>query len=1341
MRTVLQSVEMSGLILFIIGILLKGVSAELEIVISSGPLVDSGTDTTLTCTSTESGTIRQVSWKKGPFNVTFNDADAILLSTLNQAVIWDPLVDQNHYEFDAALLGGVPLTIKSVTLHDEAQYWCRLNIGSGIGNQFGTAVMRVRVYSVVLQRMKMSGLLLFIVGILLKSTSNQALQVSAPPVSSVNGTRTTLTCSYSMSTEGFVLYRVLWYNSDVFVASSVMARFSNTAITNPEYFIGYDSSTHTMTRDDSMSTFTFAEVNVYNDGRIYGCEVEYRKGLDRESGRATTKLTVIVFPSIITLSDSTGAYPPGWTSNLVEGDNREYTCVVPDINPGASFTWTVGDEELVHSYSNTVDDNGLTTSTSTASLVASFEQHHNRELKCLAINKEGTDGTSISVTIDVKVPPKESSVSLSYGGNDLVPGGNLTVNQGEEQTLTCTVEGSRPAATITLLRDGMLQETEDQTPEGDGLVNTMEDWVFTPQRNYHKQRVECEAKTNESTTPYPAAYLILAVDGPPDIPVISGSLTMTADMVTTLTCTADLGYPDDWDLVWSNSGSDIRDQPNTMAALSGTSQRYMFTSELEFTPKRRDNTHFINCTASRASWTSTPLPEYKWGPINVQYEGSITNKHLTEVGIGGGLTANLTCIAKGNPAPIITWVDPNGVDIITGGNSNKHTVVVSYTTSDTDMTIGNVTTSTLSIWAVDPQVDYGVYTCNSNNGIGQPDKHEIIVNGTRVPDQPTGVVLTDRTSSSIAVRWSAGYDGGETQWFNVSHKKTAEDSSETFSDRIDGEVTTYNVDGLESFTEYEIKVYAQNDVGRNPRPGSIVEYTLPGVPTSDSGFTLLFDSNEGTVKIDGLNANKGECIQLEVKREGIPGWTSCGDCIETNGTFTLLYWCLQTRKRRGRAIGDVEMVRAKLCQMISQLCGDFINVMEPEIAPPVTDPPASSTTGTAVGVTVGIVSLAVIVFALVFYFRRKYRNRNGSAEEINLTTQTKHQGLEQKRNALQGTADYQEVADIVEPTDRTYANVLFKDKSFPRDMLKIIKELGHGAFGEVFLAEANGILKKSKVTLVAVKTLKEGASQSDKDDLLRELDLMKKLPDHKNVVRLMGFSVEQDPLYIIVEYLSKGNLKDLLKDSRVKGTTVYGNLHGASKSLSCGDLMKFANDVADGMHYISSQKCIHRDLAARNVLVAEDMTCKVSDFGLARDVIDNRVYERKSEGRLPLRWMALESILDEMYTTKSDVWSFGVLLWEIVTLGARPYPTMSAKLMLKQLRIGFRMPQPTHCQGELYEMMLKCWEEEPDRRPTFEVIADELRQLRELDKDYIVVNAYEETIYAVTIPDGEQEKC
>ena len=121
----------------------KGVSAELDVVISSGPLVDSGTYTTLTCTTTSSGTIREVTWRKGPINVTINDADAILLYNTIKGVIWAPSADQNHYEFDQTL-SGVPLTIKSVTLHDEAQYWCRLNIDSGIGYQFGTAVMRVR---------------------------------------------------------------------------------------------------------------------------------------------------------------------------------------------------------------------------------------------------------------------------------------------------------------------------------------------------------------------------------------------------------------------------------------------------------------------------------------------------------------------------------------------------------------------------------------------------------------------------------------------------------------------------------------------------------------------------------------------------------------------------------------------------------------------------------------------------------------------------------------------------------------------------------------------------------------------------------------------------------------------------------------------------------------------------------------------------------------------------------------------------------------------------------------------------------------------------------------------
>ncbi|XP_038052506.1 tyrosine kinase receptor Cad96Ca-like [Patiria miniata] len=179
----------------------------------------------------------------------------------------------------------------------------------------------------------------------------------------------------------------------------------------------------------------------------------------------------------------------------------------------------------------------------------------------------------------------------------------------------------------------------------------------------------------------------------------------------------------------------------------------------------------------------------------------------------------------------------------------------------------------------------------------------------------------------------------------------------------------------------------------------------------------------------------------------------------------------------------------------------------------------------------------------------------------------------------------------------------------------------------------------------------EDADRHAKKELVAELQVMNTVGSHPNVVKLLGYCIEKDPVYVIVEYLAKGDLKSVLMEYRDKDPgTGYSNLPGLSKSLS-RTLVKFAWDVANGMAYISSLKYVHRDLAARNVLVGEDMVCKVSDFGLARDVMNTRIYHRESQGPLPMRWMALESIFDDVYTTKSDVWSFGILLWEIVTLG------------------------------------------------------------------------------------------
>ncbi|XP_071806619.1 uncharacterized protein [Asterias amurensis] len=325
------------------------------------------------------------------------------------------------------------------------------------------------------------------------------------------------------------------------------------------------------------------------------------------------------------------------------------------------------------------------------------------------------------------------------------------------------------------------------------------------------------------------------------------------------------------------------------------------------------------------------------------------------------------------------------------------------------------------------------------------------------------------------------------------------------------------------------------------------------------------------------------------------------------------------------------------------------------------------------------------------------------------------------------------------PKDATYGNV-GPELSFSRDLIVIENEIGRGAFGRVLLGTAQGIMGDGNLTKVAIKTLKDGADGQAKTGLLQELDLMKKVGSHPHVVNLLGYCVEKDPIYVIVEYLSKGDLKNVLIGCRSEDTgTGYFNIHGISKSLS-KTLIKFARDVASGMAFLSSQKCIHRDLAARNVLVSEDMVCKVADFGLARDVMNVRIYQRESEGVLPMRWMALESLLDDVYTTESDVWSFGILLWEIVTLGARPYRLMTAKTMVAQLREGYRMPKPRHCREELYSMMSSCWLQNPNKRPTFRSLFKQLEKSLTNEADYIKLGDLDENIYEVTKIGDDNEK-
>jgi len=223
------------------------------------------------------------------------------------------------------------------------------------------------------------------------------------------------------------------------------------------------------------------------------------------------------------------------------------------------------------------------------------------------------------------------------------------------------------------------------------------------------------------------------------------------------------------------------------------------------------------------------------------------------------------------------------------------------------------------------------------------------------------------------------------------------------------------------------------------------------------------------------------------------------------------------------------------------------------------------------------------------------------------------------------------------------------------------------------------------------------------------------------------------PLYIIMELVNGGTLQNFLKKKRNEQS--YLAMHGGSggKVLTARDLTSYALQVTKAMTYLCSKSVIHRDLAARNVLINVEANgetvCKVADFGLARVTSSSDVYERKSEGRLPIRWMAPESLKDNCYTSKSDVWSFGILMWEIVVLGATPYPGKSAADVLHFVCEGGRMEKPPHCHRALYNLMSACWSSSPESRPHFAVLTNHLERLLGEEAEYIHLNMFPQHIY------------
>ncbi|RVE64216.1 hypothetical protein OJAV_G00144490 [Oryzias javanicus] len=294
---------------------------------------------------------------------------------------------------------------------------------------------------------------------------------------------------------------------------------------------------------------------------------------------------------------------------------------------------------------------------------------------------------------------------------------------------------------------------------------------------------------------------------------------------------------------------------------------------------------------------------------------------------------------------------------------------------------------------------------------------------------------------------------------------------------------------------------------------------------------------------------------------------------------------------------------------------------------------------------------------------------------------------------------------------------------FPRENLTLGKPLGEGCFGQVVRAEAYGINKDGpdQATTVAVKMLKDDATDKDLADLISEMELMKVMDKHKNIINLLGVCTQDGPLYVLVEYAAKGSLREYLRARRPPGMDyTFDVTKVPEEQLTFKDLLSCAYQVARGMEYLASKRCIHRDLAARNVLVTEDNVMKIADFGLARGVHQIDYYKKTTNGRLPVKWMAPEALFDRVYTHQSDVWSFGVLMWEIFTLGGSPYPGIPVEELFKLLKEGHRMDKPSNCTHELYMLMTECWHAVPNQRPTFKKLVEELdKALLSISDEYL----------------------
>ncbi|XP_048586044.1 ephrin type-A receptor 4 isoform X3 [Nematostella vectensis] len=586
--------------------------------------------------------------------------------------------------------------------------------------------------------------------------------------------------------------------------------------------------------------------------------------------------------------------------------------------------------------------------------------------------------------------------------------------------------------------------------------------------------------------------------------------------------------------------------------------------------------------------------------------------------------------------------------------------------------------------------EIGSKSCTCVSGFYRKANESISSACTGPPSPPTSLYKPFLNSSAIILSWSAPNNtGGRTDVYYLIECFKCDGDGSVCVEACGGTVaqhgTSARVSGLSAFTYYMFRVFARNGVSdQAERGGQEAEFAKLVIQTNDAvpgkpEITAVEKVDLTHVRVIWKLLRPNGIITSYELEYHVTGKSANEKALTINAT---------------RATVDVDRDKGYQFRVRAQTrlgYGPFSDAVGLQAGQTGSSSSSPLVITTSVLGTVLVLAILLVAAVCLYRVRRDRRAPRGIKATVQFTARPECQ------------EEYEDMGETNPGLDAIYSCV-GEDEAWevPPQNLSVINRLGSGNFGHVDKAMAIGIPGFPGQVTVAVKTFKATAQEKDKIDFLTELNLMKSLRPHPHVVCLIGCCTRQaDHLAIILEYLPYGDLLGYLRRSRGhEDWYCSGDLRPPSRLVS-KDLVKFAWMIADGMAFLAANKCVHRDLAARNVLVGEHNTCKISDLGLARDVSQD-IYTRTSSAPLPFKWMPPESLLYGQSSSASDVWSYGIVLWEIFTIGDSPYPGVKSKGIPRMLREGYRMPKPPHVGDALYSVMLRitCRRYSKTRRTT-----------------------------------------